>query len=59
MLMLTALFFGLSRMGCGVGYVLPLTVNASAVAGFVVSFAIILGWVPTLAVGIYRVLRGQ
>jgi hypothetical protein len=57
MLALAALAFGLSRIGDGIGWELPSSANPGSIVSFLLSLTILLGWLPLLAVGIYRLLR--
>jgi hypothetical protein len=59
MLALAALAFGLSRIGGGIIWELPSTENPGSIVGFLFSLTILLGWLPLLAVGVYRLLRKQ
>ena len=43
------------RVGYGITFALPFPVNAQNIARFLVAATVLLGWLPTLAVGIFRV----
>lgn len=44
------------RAGYGIGFALPFPVNAQNITGFLVTMTVLLGWLPMLAVGIFRVV---
>ena len=57
LLALVLLVFVTEHQGYGIGLGLPFPPNANNVIGFVLTMLLILGWLPTLAVGIYRIAR--
>ena len=45
--------------GYGIGFDLPFPATASRVGSFLLFLTVILGWLPTVAVGIYRIARNS
>lgn len=54
-----AVVFWSEKDGYGFYFDLPFPPTVQNVMTFVLSSALILGWLPTLAVGIYRLTRGK
>ena len=51
--------FCIERLGYGIGIDLPFPANIQNIAHFLVAVTVLLGWLPALAVGIFRVLSKQ
>ena len=56
-LALVLMVFAGEHKGYGIGFDLPFPPNAKNVISFALAMLLLLGWLPTLAVGIHRIAR--
>ena len=57
LLTLVLMVFVTEHEGYGIGFDLPFPPNAKNVISFVLAMLLLFGWIPTMAVGIYRIAR--
>jgi hypothetical protein len=58
-LALASLVYWVDHSRYGLGIDLPFPVTVRSVGSFLLSLTVIAGWLPTLAVGIYRIARNR
>jgi len=59
LLALVSIVFYVDHAGYGIGFDLPFPANAQNIARLLFAMTVLLGWLPTLAVGIFRVVSKQ